>query len=44
LRIVLEFDHIVTAVIAAYQLRLRPTTHSPDLLDGHPHARHAIQT
>src|SRR5208282_2194435 len=39
LRIVLEFHHVVFPVVAPHQVRLRPSTHSPNLFEGYRHAR-----
>jgi hypothetical protein len=39
--IVLEFDDVVRFIVAAHQVGLRPATHSPHMLDGKLHGRHA---
>src|ERR1700732_2334772 len=39
LRVVLEFDDVVTIVVAPHQMGLCATPHPPDVFNGEPHGR-----
>jgi hypothetical protein len=37
LRVILEFNDVITIVIAAHQVGLGPASHPPHVLNGQPH-------